>query len=186
MSATITIEDLPADDAVLRSVAELLVAGFATNWPDAWPDAESALDEVRASLQPGRVSRIARDAEGSVLGWIGGIHEYAQVWELHPLVVQAAHQRQGIGRALVADLETQVAQRGCLTLRVGSDDEAGLTSLSGIELYPDPLAHLAAFVNLHDHPVGFYQKLGFAITGVIPDANGWGKPDILLAKRVAP
>jgi len=28
------------------------------------------------------------------------------------------------------------------------------------------------------------MKLGFAIVGVLPDANGPGKPNILLAKRV--
>jgi aminoglycoside 6'-N-acetyltransferase I len=28
------------------------------------------------------------------------------------------------------------------------------------------------------------QKLGFSVVGVVPDANGLGKPDILMAKRV--
>ncbi len=29
-----------------------------------------------------------------------------------------------------------------------------------------------------------YQKRGFVIVGVVPDANGLGKPDILMAKRI--
>jgi len=29
-----------------------------------------------------------------------------------------------------------------------------------------------------------YQKCGFVIVGVVPDANGLGKPDILMAKRI--
>jgi aminoglycoside 6'-N-acetyltransferase I len=35
------------------------------------------------------------------------------------------------------------------------------------------------------HPYEFYQKLGYVIVGVIPDANGPGKPDILMAKSLA-
>ena len=35
-----------------------------------------------------------------------------------------------------------------------------------------------------DHPFEFYQKLGFVIVGVMPDANGLGKPDIFMAKRL--
>lgn len=27
-------------------------------------------------------------------------------------------------------------------------------------------------------------EVGFVIVGVMPDANGWGKPDIFMAKRV--
>jgi aminoglycoside 6'-N-acetyltransferase I len=38
--------------------------------------------------------------------------------------------------------------------------------------------------NLGGHPYEFYQRVGFTIAGVLPDANGPGKPDIFLAKRI--
>jgi hypothetical protein len=34
------------------------------------------------------------------------------------------------------------------------------------------MRHLSQITNLHEHPFEFYQKLGFVITGVVPDANG--------------
>jgi aminoglycoside 6'-N-acetyltransferase I len=42
-----------------------------------------------------------------------------------------------------------------------------------------------ALENRRGHPFTFYRKQGFVLVGVIPDANGFGKPDILMAKRVA-
>ncbi len=90
----------------------------------------------------------------------------------------------GIGRALVADLEERVSARGGLTLWVGTDDEDNMTSLSGVDLYSNVLEHLANIKNLRRHPYAFYQKLGFVIVGVLPDANGVGKPDIFMAKQV--
>ncbi len=74
-------------------------------------------------------------------------------------------------------------ERGGITLQLGSDDESGMTSLYGADLYPDVLGHLANIRNLRGHPYEFYQKLGFSIVGVMPDANGPGKPDIFMAKR---
>lgn len=179
------ISDLrPADERHVREVAGLLVEGFRELAPDAWPDPESALEEVRESFGEGRISRGAVE-DGVVIGWIGGIRQYdGNVWELHPLVVRPDRQGRGVGRALVKDLETLVRERGAWTLWLGTDDERGQTSLGGTDLYPDVPGHIANIRNLARHPYEFYQKLGFAIVGVMPDANGPGKPDIYMAKRV--
>jgi aminoglycoside 6'-N-acetyltransferase I len=181
-----TISDLSIDQPDrIRQAAAILVEGFAEHWPASWPTMESALAEVRDSFGAGRISRIACNDEGEVLGWIGGISTYdGRVWELHPLVVKPEHQGRGIGRALVADLEDQVAERGGLTLWLGSDDVDGMTTLAGVDLFPDLLGHLGGIGNLRGHPYEFYTKLGFSLSGVMPDANGPGKPDIFLAKRV--
>jgi aminoglycoside 6'-N-acetyltransferase I len=174
-----------ADEERIQAVAALLVAAFAEHWPEAWPDLASAVAEVRESFAADRISRVALGAGDAVLGWIGGISEYdGNVWELHPLVVRPDSQRQGIGRALVADLEARVRERGGLTISLGSDDEDNMTTLAGVDLYPDPWLHIRQIRNLRGHPYEFYQKLGYTITGVVPDANGIGKPDIIMAKRV--
>ncbi len=175
----------PDDEAAIRQVAALLVEGFAANWPEAWPDLESALEEVRESFAVGRISRVALDEDGMLLGWIGGISQYrGHVWELHPLVVRVNQQGKGIGRALVTDLEERVKEHGGLTITLGTDDVTQQTTLAGINLFPHVCEHLAHIRNLSHHPYEFYQKLGYAIVGVMPDANGLGKPDILMAKSV--
>jgi aminoglycoside 6'-N-acetyltransferase I len=175
----------PDHESAIHQVAALLVDSFATNWPEAWPNMESALEEVRESFTAGRISRIALDENGTVLGWIGGISHYrGHVWELHPLVVRVSQQGQGIGRALVADLEERVRKRGGLTITLGTDDVTGQTTLAGIDLFPNVWKHVTQIKNLKRHPYEFYQKQGYVIVGVMPDANGLGKPDILMAKSV--
>ena len=178
------ITDLdPTDEAAIAQVARIVVEAFRGHSP-AWPDRASAEAEVRESFAEDRISRVARDG-GVVVGWIGGISEYdGHAWELHPLAVDPARQGEGIGRALVADLEQQVVARGATTLYLGTDDEDGRTSLSDTDLYPNPLEHLASIENPGRHPYEFYRACGFSVVGVIPDANGPGKPDILMAKRI--
>jgi aminoglycoside 6'-N-acetyltransferase I len=85
----------------------------------------------------------------------------------------------------VHDLERIVAERGGETLWLGSDDENGETSLADVDLYVDPAAAIRDFRKLRgDHPCEFYLRLGFRVVGVLPDANGVGKPDVFFAKRV--
>jgi len=174
-----------AAEPLLRAAAALLVEGFRDHWPEAWPTLADAVEEVGEMLDPERIMLIAVEGE-AVLGWVGGIPEYdGRVWELHPLAVAADRRNQGVGRALVGALEERCAERGGLTMVLGSDDEDGMTSLGGADIFPDLLGALAAIRNLRGHPFEFYQRLGFSLSGIVPDANGFGKPDILLAKRIA-
>lgn len=186
MIANLSITDLgPDDDVLVQEVAALLVEGFRHLAPTAWGNVESASAAVRESFASDRISRVALDADGAALGWIGGIRQYSgHSWELHPLVVRTDLQGRGIGRALVEDFEQRVVERGGTTIFLGTDDEQGQTSLGNIDLYPNVWAHVRKIRNLRRHPYEFYQKLGFVIVGVMPDANGFGKPDIFMAKRV--
>ena len=167
---------------VLDQAAALLVEGFVA--PAGWPTIAAAREEVQTVLGAG-FARVML-AGDVVLGWIGGLPEYnGRVWELHPIVVRADQRQRGIGRALVGAFEAEARRRGALTGTLGTDDDDGMTSLAGIDLYDDVPRHLAA---LHDlgrrHPFLFYRKLGYVVTGVMPDANGRGRPDIYLSKRL--
>jgi aminoglycoside 6'-N-acetyltransferase I len=172
---------LRADDVdAIDQAATLLIEAF----PHWLPTMEVARDEVMQALERDRICLVAR-ADDQILGWIGAIPEYSHAWELHPLVVRADARRTGVGASLVIALEERVREAGALTLYLGTDDDQPIpgTSAGGVELFPDVLSH-AVNLRVIDHPAGFYKRLGFEVVGLIPDANGPGKPDILLAKRV--
>lgn len=178
------IQDLTAADSPrIEEAARLLHVAFSPL--GVWTTMAEARQEVVDSFGAGRISRVAVTTEGAVIGWIGAIREYeGLVWQLHPIVVEEARRRRGVGRALVLDLETIVIARGGLTLWAGSDDLAGETSLGGIDLYS---ALPGAFTEVRSwgrHPLPFYRRLGFHIIGVMPDANGRGRPDIFLGKQL--
>ncbi len=171
---------------LIQQAAQLMVDAFREHWPDAWPTLEDGLKELSEMLAPERICRAAVDENGNLLGIIGGIPAYdGHVWELHPLAVLPSVQGQGIGRALVDDFEEQVRSRGALTITLGSDDEDGMTSLANVDLYERLWEKIRDIHNYKNHPFAFYQKMGYTITGVVPDANGIGKPDILMAKRIS-
>ena len=175
----------PIDQSIINQAAQLLVDAFHEHWPEAWPTFDEGLKEVHEMLEAERICRVAVDEQGNLLGIIGGIPTYdGHVWELHPLAVQLNMQGQGLGRALIQDFEEQVRLRGGLTITLGSDDEDNMTSLSNIDLFENTWEKIQNIRNLKNHPFTFYQKMGYVITGVVPDANGIGKPDILLSKKI--
>jgi aminoglycoside 6'-N-acetyltransferase I len=154
---------------------------------DSYKAPGEAEDEAASFLtDPERFALAAVEGE-TVLGWIGGIRGYSHALELHPLVVDPSRHRQGIGAVLVRALEAQAEAEGFLTVHLGTDDDFGGSSLFGADLFPDPLARLAQIEpRAEGHPFFFYRRLGYAPVGVLPDANGPGRPDIFMARRVAP
>lgn len=173
------------DHHLIQQAAQLLVDAFQEHWSDAWPTLDAGLAVVQEMLENERICRAAVDESGDLLGIIGGIPGYdGNVWELHPLAVQPSMQGRGIGRALVEDLEAQVRAKGGLTMTLGTDDEDNMTSLAEVDLYENLWEKIRDIRDRKGHPFGFYQKMGYIISGVVPDANGRGKPDILMAKKL--
>lgn len=143
-----------------------------------------ARQQAELCMEEDRIALMAAE-DGKLLGFVGAMPQYGDTaWELHPLAVIGSRREEGIGRALVAQLEKECAARGCLTLYLGSDDEFQQTTLSQGDLFENTFEKIQQIQNLRRHPYEFYQKQGFQIVGVLPDANGPGKPDIFLAKRV--
>mgnify|MGYP000992357373 FL=1 len=173
------MEQLNSDQLV--QAAQILTDSI----PEGWPTLRDALDEINRLLVPENTLLAAVENE-VVVGWGGILPEYGgKVFELHPLAVRSDRRGQGIGSAIVAALEDEARRRGGLTIRVGADDErdGGETSLANADLYDDLPGKIRDF-SPGTHQSGFYMKLGYKIIGVMPDANGPGKPDIFLGKRL--
>lgn len=154
--------------------------------PSAWPEPGAAEAEVATFFEDEEREAVAAVAGGRLIGWVGWIRAYSHAWELHPLVVDPAHQRGGVGRALVAELERRASAAGMLTVFLGTDDDYGGTNAFGADLLPDLLGKARSIAPANGHAMGFYQRIGYEVAGLLPDVNGAGRPDILMAKRVTP
>lgn len=153
---------------------------------DAFPEAYENNTEIEVAniLSDERVA-IKSVYKEKLIGFTGAIPQYGKTgWELHPLVVDKDYRGKGIGEKLVSFLEKEVFDRGGITIYLGTDDEDGMTSLSDTDLFEDTFKKIEEIRNLKRHPFEFYKKIGYSIVGVIPDANGIGKPDIWMAKRI--
>jgi len=67
------------------------------------------------------------------------------------------------------------------------DIESATAEVADVDLYGDVPRHIADLQDLGTgHPFLFYRRLGYVVTGLMPDANGRGKPDIYMSKPVRP
>jgi aminoglycoside 6'-N-acetyltransferase I len=171
------------DESLIVEVCELLVHSFRDLSPTWVPTVDAARAKVIAALEPGMLSRVLL-IDDRVVGWVGARHDYGSVWELHPLVVDEVMRGRGYGRALVDDVECLAADNGALTMLLGTSDEVGRTTLTGQDPFVDVITALRDLKPTGAHPLGFWQRVGYTVVGVIPDAEGPGKPTILLAKRI--
>ena len=155
--------------------------------PLGWPELSDAMQDMKELLNDESGAEfVATIDDNEVIGWCGILPRYdGNVFELHPLVVRHDWQRKGIGTALVNEIANIARSKGGLTIWAGADDEkpGGETSFANVDLYDDLPKRIKEFTP-GTHQAAFYLKLGFKITGVMPDANGIGKPDIYLAKSL--
>jgi aminoglycoside 6'-N-acetyltransferase I len=178
----VDLAKLPANSQ--DQAASLLHESFNNSF--GWPTLGAARAELANILTQGFAQAAMQD--DVLLGWVGGLPEYGgRVWELHPIVVRPEVRRRGIGRALVAAFEAEARTRGGITATLGTDDDTGITSLANRDLFGNVPQHIAELRDLgEEHPFRFYRKLGFVVTGLMPDANGPGLPDIYMSKSLRP
>jgi aminoglycoside 6'-N-acetyltransferase I len=172
-----------ADALQLHEAAGILLSALA-HAPSAWGDLEAAQREVLSFVDNPERLAILAIVDGHVRAWIGAIRHSRHAWELHPLVVDPPFQRKGFGTKLVHRLEEAARAEGVVTIWLGTDDDFGGTSIYGRDLYPDVLGSLQELRPAAGHPYTFYRHLGYTVTGVLPDADGPGMHDIIMAKRL--
>lgn len=174
--------DLSEQPSLHTEAASVLMDAFLAKGNTAWPDLERArqtLDECIAA--PNLCLGLL--ANGTLAGWVGLRPMYDKTWELHPLVVAPGQQSQGVGRALMQALEQRARAMGLIGIVLGSDDEFFETSLSQVDINgSNALVEMQRLSNVNHHPFEFYQKCGYSVVGIIPNANGKNKPDIWMWK----
>jgi len=167
-----------------KQAAVILFEASKTITLDSWTTIKSAEKEVKECCNKKFIS-CGLVENNELIGWVGLRPMYNYTWELHPLMVKQAHQGKGIGSKLLDEVESIAKGKNILNIILGTDDELGQTSLSGKDLYKSDLFNeIKNISNLNNHPFEFYQKNGYRIVGVIPDASGKGKPDIIMGKRI--
>ena len=175
----VNMSELPKEQ--IQQAAQILTDSL----PLGWATLQDALDEINKRLIP-QNTLLAGIQDGEVIGWCGILPIYnGNVFELHPLAVREEWRKRGVGTALVQAVEEEARRQSGLTLWLGADDEreGGETSFANVDLYDDLPSRIQTF-EPGTHQSAFYLKLGFRIAGVVPDANGVGKPDIYFAKRL--
>jgi aminoglycoside 6'-N-acetyltransferase I len=168
----------------MEQAANILLETFLK--ADMWPtiNEREAFDTVNECIANENIC-IGIKINSRLIGWTGLRPMYEKTWELHPLAIIPEFQKQGYGKILMNEMEEIARKKGIIGIIAGSDDETNKTSLSEKEITGENIfEEIKNIKNYREHPYGFYQKCGFTIIGIIPNANGLKKPDIWLWKDI--
>jgi len=169
---------------LIKEAEKMLIETFskANMWPDL--DKNKAAETVNKCLNDKNIC-LGITVNNSLIGWIGLRPMYEKTWELHPMVVKNDCQKKGYGKILLKEAEKIARENGIIGIFIGSDDETNKTSLSDKEITGENIFdEIKNIKNYKNHPFEFYIKCGYCIIGMIPNANGPKKPDILLWKDI--
>jgi aminoglycoside 6'-N-acetyltransferase I len=170
------------DEDQLAQAARILRQALLS--PTAYKAPGEAEAEVAKVLEGEDRFGLAALAGDQLVGWLGAIRAYSHSLELQPMVVDPPRQRTGVGAALIEALAQRAREEGFVAIHLGVDDDFAGTSLFGQTLFGDVIAKATQITADQRHPLNFYRRCGFEVVGLIPDANGPGKPDILMAKPI--
>ena len=174
----------PANQTHIEQIAQFLHQCFRKYSPDWLPTISDCRQEIAESFEPGRSSLVMLDEQDHAIGWTGAIWD-ENVWEIHPIAVSPNHQHQGVGAALVNEICQLARQNGAAAIWAGTSDETGATNFSQTDLYTNPIKAMEQIEAPDDHAINFWRHIGFTLVGVLPDAEGRGKPGIHFAKSLA-
>ncbi len=171
------------DSSHVDAAAHILVAAFKDRSP-AWPTFAAGHATVSEFVDSPHISYGAF-LDNELIGWVGATPSYnGQSWEIQLLGVSPQWQRRGIATSLLKLLSEAVQRNGGHTLFVWCDDESESTTIGGKDIFTTPLEAIQAHVSGPRHAGGFYEQFGFVRCGILPNANGLGKPDILYAMAI--
>jgi aminoglycoside 6'-N-acetyltransferase I len=151
-------------------------------WPDL--DKNSAVETVKESIDDENIC-IGIKIDDELIGWVCVSPEFEQTWELHPMVIKTEFQGKGFGKILINEAEKIAREKGIIGIILGSGEETYKTSLSQNEITKKNLLEKNKNIkNYKNHPYEFYRKCGYCVYGIIPNAYGLNKPNILMWKDI--
>lgn len=121
-----------------------------------------------------------------LIGYVGLLKMYSNITlELHPLIIKEEYRNIIIESKLLKEAERIAKEKNALNIMLGSDDKHYRTNLSKFDFNNTDISEILKNIkNINNHPYEFYQKNGYKIVGIFPNANGIGKPDIWLWKQL--
>jgi aminoglycoside 6'-N-acetyltransferase I len=156
-------------------------------WPDL--DEKIALKTVEFCISNKNIC-IGMKVGNDLAGWVCIRPKYVKIkneetWELHPLVISPRYKGKGYGKILMEEIEKIAQEKNIIGIILSSGDEANKTSLSEKEISGiNILEEIKNIRNYKNHPYEFYQKCGYSIIGIVPNAYGLKKTDIWLWKDI--